>query len=63
MAPVSRAPGERGTRPGQHERAHELDRALALGGWDGVAKLDRSVFFSGKPGEELLLGFPKAAVR
>jgi isopentenyl diphosphate isomerase/L-lactate dehydrogenase-like FMN-dependent dehydrogenase len=41
----------------------ELDRALALGGWDGVAKLDRSVFFSGKPAEELSLGFPKAAVR
>jgi isopentenyl diphosphate isomerase/L-lactate dehydrogenase-like FMN-dependent dehydrogenase len=25
----------------------EIDRALALGGWDGVAKLDRSVFFRG----------------
>jgi len=23
----------------------EIDRALALGGWDGVAKLDRSIFF------------------
>jgi L-lactate dehydrogenase (cytochrome)/(S)-mandelate dehydrogenase len=25
----------------------EIDRALALGGWDGVAKLDRSIFFEG----------------
>jgi isopentenyl diphosphate isomerase/L-lactate dehydrogenase-like FMN-dependent dehydrogenase len=25
----------------------EIDRALALGGWDGVAKLDRSIFFRG----------------
>jgi hypothetical protein len=23
----------------------EIDRALALGGWDGVAKLDPSIFF------------------
>jgi isopentenyl diphosphate isomerase/L-lactate dehydrogenase-like FMN-dependent dehydrogenase len=23
----------------------EIDRALALGGWDGIAKLDRSIFF------------------
>jgi isopentenyl diphosphate isomerase/L-lactate dehydrogenase-like FMN-dependent dehydrogenase len=28
----------------------EIDRALALGGWDGVAKLDRSIFFKGEPG-------------
>jgi L-lactate dehydrogenase (cytochrome)/(S)-mandelate dehydrogenase len=26
----------------------EIDRALALGGWDGVAKLDRSIFFEGE---------------
>ena len=24
----------------------EIDRALALGGWDGVAKLDRTIFFA-----------------
>ena len=32
----------------------EIDRALALGGWDGVAKLDKSVFFKfkGRPGHE-----------
>jgi isopentenyl diphosphate isomerase/L-lactate dehydrogenase-like FMN-dependent dehydrogenase len=24
----------------------EIDRALALGGWDGIAKLDRSIFFA-----------------
>src|SRR5271155_5243263 len=30
----------------------EIDRALALGGWDGVAKLDRSVFFGSKRGDE-----------
>jgi L-lactate dehydrogenase (cytochrome)/(S)-mandelate dehydrogenase len=27
----------------------EIDRALALGGWDGVAKLDRSIFFAAEP--------------
>jgi L-lactate dehydrogenase (cytochrome)/(S)-mandelate dehydrogenase len=27
----------------------EIDRALALGGWDGVARLDRSIFFAGEP--------------
>jgi L-lactate dehydrogenase (cytochrome)/(S)-mandelate dehydrogenase len=27
----------------------EIDRALALGGWDGVAKLDRGVFFRTEP--------------
>jgi isopentenyl diphosphate isomerase/L-lactate dehydrogenase-like FMN-dependent dehydrogenase len=26
----------------------EIDRALALGGWDGIARLDRSIFFSGE---------------
>jgi isopentenyl diphosphate isomerase/L-lactate dehydrogenase-like FMN-dependent dehydrogenase len=41
----------------------EIDRALALGGWDGVAKLDRSVFFCGTPSEERSLGFPKFATR
>jgi L-lactate dehydrogenase (cytochrome)/(S)-mandelate dehydrogenase len=28
----------------------EIDRALALGGWDGVAKLDRRILFERKPG-------------
>ena len=34
----------------------EIDRALALGGWDGIGKLDRSIFFTsdaatqGRPG-------------
>ena len=30
----------------------EIDRALALGGWDGIARLDGSIFFSGggRPG-------------
>jgi L-lactate dehydrogenase (cytochrome)/(S)-mandelate dehydrogenase len=41
----------------------EIDRALALGGWDGIAKLDRSVFFSGATGEERSLDFPKVAIR
>jgi isopentenyl diphosphate isomerase/L-lactate dehydrogenase-like FMN-dependent dehydrogenase len=27
----------------------EIDRALALGGWDGVAKLDPSIFFRSPP--------------
>jgi hypothetical protein len=27
----------------------EIDRALALGGWDGVARLDRGIFFTGDP--------------
>jgi 4-hydroxymandelate oxidase len=27
----------------------EIDRALALGGWDGIGKLDASIFFSGEP--------------
>jgi hypothetical protein len=27
----------------------EIDRALALGGWDGVAKLDPSIFFAADP--------------
>jgi isopentenyl diphosphate isomerase/L-lactate dehydrogenase-like FMN-dependent dehydrogenase len=26
--------------------SREIDRALALGGWDGVAKLDRGIFFA-----------------
>jgi isopentenyl diphosphate isomerase/L-lactate dehydrogenase-like FMN-dependent dehydrogenase len=29
----------------------EIDRALALGGWDGIAKLDRDVFFQDKPSD------------
>jgi isopentenyl diphosphate isomerase/L-lactate dehydrogenase-like FMN-dependent dehydrogenase len=27
----------------------EIDRALALGGWDGIGKLDASIFFAGEP--------------
>jgi L-lactate dehydrogenase (cytochrome) len=27
----------------------EIDRALALGGWDGVARLDPSIFFRSQP--------------
>ena len=30
----------------------EIDRALALGGWDGVAKLDRGIFFQTRPSNE-----------
>ncbi len=26
----------------------EIDRALALGGWDSLAKLDRSILFAGE---------------
>ncbi len=28
----------------------EIDRALALGGWDGIARLNQSVFFDSAPG-------------
>jgi L-lactate dehydrogenase (cytochrome)/(S)-mandelate dehydrogenase len=41
----------------------EIDRALALGGWDGVAKLDRSLFFSGKPSDERPSHVPTASTR
>jgi isopentenyl diphosphate isomerase/L-lactate dehydrogenase-like FMN-dependent dehydrogenase len=38
----------------------EIDRALALGGWDGVAKLDRTIFFRARPdGVKHALGAPK----
>src|SRR5580692_112691 len=30
----------------------EIDRALSLGGWDGIAKLDRGIFFQTRPGNE-----------
>ena len=40
----------------------EIDRALALGGWDGVAKLDRSIF-SSTQSSEVSTGFPKLVVR
>jgi isopentenyl diphosphate isomerase/L-lactate dehydrogenase-like FMN-dependent dehydrogenase len=36
----------------------EIDRALALGGWDSVAKLDRSIFFAGATG-----GAPEHSMR
>ena len=29
----------------------EIDRALSLGGWDGIAKLDPGVFFQGGSGD------------
>jgi isopentenyl diphosphate isomerase/L-lactate dehydrogenase-like FMN-dependent dehydrogenase len=41
----------------------EIDRALALGGWDGVAKLNPSIFFDSRPGEERPLGVPKIPTR
>jgi isopentenyl diphosphate isomerase/L-lactate dehydrogenase-like FMN-dependent dehydrogenase len=41
----------------------EIDRALALGGWDGIAKLDRGVFFQAKPGSELSSRDPTASSR
>jgi isopentenyl diphosphate isomerase/L-lactate dehydrogenase-like FMN-dependent dehydrogenase len=41
----------------------EIDRALALGGWDGVAKLDRSVFFDTQLGDQCSLGVLKALPR
>ena len=38
----------------------EIDRALALGGWDGVAKLDPSIFFrAGSDGVGRALGAAK----
>ncbi len=40
----------------------EIDRALALGGWDGVATLERSIFFSTQSGE-VEPKFSKSAVR
>jgi 4-hydroxymandelate oxidase len=41
----------------------EIDRALALGGWDGVAKLDASIFFDGQLGEAPPPGVPRAPTR
>ncbi len=41
----------------------EIDRALALGGWDGIAKLDRSVFFRADPGDQLSSRVPPASSR
>ena len=38
----------------------EIDRALALGGWDGVAKLDREVFFRADPGDQLSSRVPSS---
>jgi isopentenyl diphosphate isomerase/L-lactate dehydrogenase-like FMN-dependent dehydrogenase len=32
----------------------EIDRALSLGGWDGIAKLDPGIFFRGKSDDEHL---------
>jgi isopentenyl diphosphate isomerase/L-lactate dehydrogenase-like FMN-dependent dehydrogenase len=41
----------------------EIDRALALGGWDGVAKLDRSIFFRPDPGDQPSSRVPPASSR
>ena len=41
----------------------EIDRALALGGWDGVAKLDRSIFFRAGPGDQLSSHVPSGSSR
>ena len=40
----------------------EIDRALALGGWDGVAKLDRSIFFDRRPGDERSPGVAQVSI-
>jgi L-lactate dehydrogenase (cytochrome)/(S)-mandelate dehydrogenase len=37
--------GEEGVRWTLELLRREIDRALALGGWDGIARLDRSIFF------------------
>jgi isopentenyl diphosphate isomerase/L-lactate dehydrogenase-like FMN-dependent dehydrogenase len=39
----------------------EIDRALALGGWDGMAKLDRSIFFDGQLDKDRQLSVPKSS--
>ena len=41
----------------------EIDRALALGGWDGLAKLDRSIIFDGQRADDCSLCPPKASMR
>jgi hypothetical protein len=41
----------------------EIDRALALGGWDGVAKLNPSIFFNSRLGGERSLGVPDVSRR
>jgi isopentenyl diphosphate isomerase/L-lactate dehydrogenase-like FMN-dependent dehydrogenase len=41
----------------------EIDRALALGGWDGMAKLDRSIFFAGESSDPLSSRVPSASSR
>jgi isopentenyl diphosphate isomerase/L-lactate dehydrogenase-like FMN-dependent dehydrogenase len=41
----------------------EIDRALALGGWDSVAKLDQEVFFWADPGDALSSRVPSALRR
>ena len=38
----------------------EIDRTLALGGWDGIAKLNGSIFFDSLPGRSLSV--PKGAM-
>jgi isopentenyl diphosphate isomerase/L-lactate dehydrogenase-like FMN-dependent dehydrogenase len=41
----------------------EIDRALALGGWDGMAKLDPRIFFAGEPSDPLSSRVPPASSR
>src|ERR1700722_19537730 len=41
----------------------EIDRALALGGWDGVAKLDRSLFYRADAADPLSFRAPLASSR
>jgi isopentenyl diphosphate isomerase/L-lactate dehydrogenase-like FMN-dependent dehydrogenase len=41
----------------------EIDRAIALGGWDGIGKLDRGIFFDGSPGDERSLGGPEGSTQ
>jgi lactate 2-monooxygenase len=41
----------------------EIDRALALGGWDGVAKLNPSIFYERHLGEEHSLRFREVPAR
>jgi isopentenyl diphosphate isomerase/L-lactate dehydrogenase-like FMN-dependent dehydrogenase len=41
----------------------EIDRALALGGWDGVEKLNTSIFFDSRPSEERPIDARKVSLR
>ena len=41
----------------------EIDRALALGGWDGIGKLDRGIFFDSWPGDQHSLRVPEGSAQ